>query len=323
MLSVNPFPRTTSMNVCKAIIDDPYATPADGTIIMVPVLLQKFTVQIPMHAKIEFPKGENVLEIKQIKKKVFITQCRLVQPKGSTTSGNLFLSGFVRKNIQYASNPKVDCEKEILSTIKSLTVDVPFDCVVQIESFRRPPVGPFPDTRDEFGYFTSQPLGKGYPEKDRLLSNDLSQFHQHSTEHFNELPFCEIVRSDITEFDESLDRKCHIEHIPFEKECRVVKCVTCKKVPCKWCSNHKNKSGTQSSSLFNTDFFTADIFTKPAKCPQCSQGKPQKCETCTKCLCKKCNSKPLTRECTFTELSEKMVLDLTLKLLQKQPVLLD
>jgi hypothetical protein len=322
-LSVNSFPRTASMNVCKAIIDaDPSATPADGTIIKVPVLLQKFTVQIPMHAKIEFPKGENVLEIKQIKKKVFITQCRLVQPKGSTISGNLFLSGFVRKNIQYAANPKVDCEKEILSTIKSLTVEVPFDCVVQIESFRRPPVGPFLDTREEFGYFTSQPLGKGFPEKDRLLSNDLSQFHQHSTEFFNELPFCEIVRSDITEFDESIDRRCHIEPIPFEKECRVIKCIICQKKPCRWCNNHRNEGG-RPTSLFNTNSFSADIFTKPAKCPQCSQGKPKKCETCTKCMCKKCNSKPLTRECTFTELSEKMVLDLTLKLLQKQHVLLD
>ncbi|MDM5316740.1 hypothetical protein QUF49_12100 [Fictibacillus sp. b24] len=318
-MSVNPFPRTTSMNVCKAIID---ADPTDGTIITVPVLLQKFTVQIPMHAKIEFPKGEEVLEIKQIKKKVFITQCRLVQPKGSTTSGNLFLSGFVRKNIQYAANPKVDCAKEILSTIKSLTVDVPFDCVVQIESFRSPAVGPFLDTRDEFGYFTSQPLGKGFPEKDRLLSNDQSQFHQHSTEHFNELPFCEIVRSDIIEIDEFIEHKSHIEHIPFEKECRIIKCIKCRKTPCRWCNNQSNK-GVKPSSLFANDSFFADIFTKPAKCPDCSQDKPKKCEKCVKCMCKKCNSKPLTRECTFTELSEKMVLDLTLKLLQKQQVLLD
>ncbi|WNB90582.1 CsxC family protein [Bacillus sp. NEB1478] len=316
-MSVSPFPRSVSTNFCKANIVDPFIVSAHGTIIKTPVVLQAFSVQLPMHAKIAFPKGEEVLEIKQIKKRVFITQCRLVQPKGSTATGNLFLSGFVRKNIQYAANPVVDCKKEVLSTINSLTVELPFDCVVQIESFRTPPVGPFFDSQDEFGFFTSTPLGAGFPEKDRLEGTDLSQFHQLSTQFFNELPFCEIIRADITEFDESLDRIRFTEPVPCEIECRVIKCRSCHERKCKWCKDSGRIN--QRSSLFDHSHSSMSY----KKCNRCNEGKPKRCEKCAKCTCKKCNRKPLMREGTFTELSEKMILDLTLKLLQNQQVLLD
>ena len=53
----------------------------------------------------------------------------------------------------------------------------------------------------------STPLPDGYPEKDELLSDDLSQFNQQSTEYFNELPYCELVKAKIIEIDQSLNRK--------------------------------------------------------------------------------------------------------------------
>ncbi|WCK55054.1 hypothetical protein PP175_03415 [Aneurinibacillus sp. Ricciae_BoGa-3] len=96
---------------------------------------------------------------------------------------------------------------ELLSTINSLTVDVPFDCVAPITSFLTPPVGPFLNTRNEFDFLVSRPLGTGFPEKDTLMSTDLSQFHQEkSTEFFNEQVFVELISADITEWDESLNR---------------------------------------------------------------------------------------------------------------------
>ncbi len=297
-MSVNPYNQSTSTNICKAEIVTPSTTPARDTIVKVPVLLQEFSIQVPMHAKITFPENEEVLEIKQIKKRVYTTQCRLIQPHGNTCSGNLFLSGFVRKNIQYAANPVQDCEKEILSTIRSLTVDVPFDCVVQIESFLRPPVGPFLDSRDEFGYLVSKPLGKGYPEKDRMMSTDLSQYHQISTEHYNEMPYCDLIKADITEFDESLDRVPFTKKIPNEEVCRITKCTKCHKKKCLWCMGEDDRK----------------------RCSKCNKRKRRKCENCTQCTCKKCHHSPVLTEGVFTELSEKMILDLTLKLLQKQQV---
>ena len=54
-----------------------------GKIVKIPVLLQSLTVQIPTHAKIEFPKEEHVLEIKDIKKRVFLSQCKLLNEPGN------------------------------------------------------------------------------------------------------------------------------------------------------------------------------------------------------------------------------------------------
>lgn len=254
-MSVNPFRRTTSTNHCDATNVTPDPIPAGTPIIKVPVLLQEVSVQVPMHAEITFPAGQNVLEIKTIKKRTYVTQCRLVnRPPApgtdpSTFIAKLFLSGFVRKNIQYAANPVADAAGEILSSINSLTVEVPFDCVAEIEGFLNLPVGPFTDTRDEFGFLISQqlPNDRSFAAKDRLEGTDLSQFHQISTEFYNELPFCELIRADIIEFDESLDR------VPFPAA-----------------------GGTGEQEIVG--------------------------------------------EGTFTRLSEKMVLDLTLKLLQKQQV---
>jgi hypothetical protein len=252
-MSVNPFPRTTSTETCEATNVTPTPIPAGTPIIKVPVVLQEIQVQIPMHAEIDFPASQRVLEVKTIGKKTFVTQCKLLNrppvpgTDPATFIGKVFLSGFVRKNIQYAANPTVDAQGEILSPINSLTVEVPWSCVARVEGFLNLPVGPFTDERADFGYLISQPLPNdmNFAAKDRLEGTDLSQFHQLSTQFFNEMPFCELIQADIIEIDESLDR------VPLE-------------------------GGTGSQTIIG--------------------------------------------EGTFTRLSEKMVLDLTVKLLQKQQV---
>ncbi|MDP4170690.1 MAG: DUF3794 domain-containing protein [Bacillota bacterium] len=213
-MTVSPFPQTTSTNTCVATNVPPVVIAGGPTVIKVPVVLQELSVEVPMHAEITFPAGQNVLEVKTIGKKVFVTQCRLInRPPAPGTNpatfvAKLFLSGFVRKNIQYAANPAVDGGGEILSAINSLTVEVPWSCVAEVTGFLNLPVGPFTDTRTDFGYLISQPLpnGQNFAAKDTLEGTDLSQFHQISTQFFNEMPFCELIRADIIEIDESLDR---------------------------------------------------------------------------------------------------------------------
>ena len=58
--------------------------------------------------------------------------------------------------------------------------------------------------RHEFDFFVTKPLPSGFPEKDELLSSDLSQFHQESEQFYNELPFCELISSKIIEWDEAI-----------------------------------------------------------------------------------------------------------------------
>ncbi len=166
--------------------------------VKVPVVLAETVVQLDLNPKIEFP--EPVLEIKNIKKNLKITQCRLLLP-----TNKLFIAGFVRKNIQYAT-PKYGTKDSVVSDIRSLTIDVPFKAVTEVDYIRKPKFEFGPDSR-EFTFFTKSDLPDGFSSKEHLLSADLSQFDQYSGEEYNELPWCEILSSRFIQYDEALDRK--------------------------------------------------------------------------------------------------------------------
>ncbi|KML36124.1 MULTISPECIES: CsxC family protein [Cytobacillus] len=212
---------SSHMGECKNKPAEIITTPVGSAILRVPVTLAEITVSTNIVAEIKFP--EPVLEIKDIKKTVKIIQCRLLLPgipecacPFKRKDLMLFIKGFVRKNIQYAS-PGSDSSKECVSSVmRSLTVDVPFECVTKIDedSFITPPQFPFTNSSHEFDFFRQQDLGCGFPEKDHLLSKDLSQFHQVSTQHFNQIPFCELISSHIIEWDEAIDRKSLPGHAP-------------------------------------------------------------------------------------------------------------
>lgn len=166
-----------------------------------PVTLAELTLQMNLDTCIKFP--QPVLEIKDVKKHVKLVQCRLLLP-----TDKLFVKGFIRKNIQYASpspGPS-STHTSISSTLNSMTVDVPFSCVTEIKHYLKKPVNPEVNKRKEFDFLFSDSLPHGYPQKDYYQSNDLSQYHQDSTQYYNELPFCELVSSSIIEWDEAIDR---------------------------------------------------------------------------------------------------------------------
>lgn len=181
----------------------------------VPVVLAELTLQVNMDAKITFP--ELVLEIKDIKKRVKLTQCRLLLP-----TNKLFVKGVVRKNIQYASPARDIAEStatSVSSDIHSYTVDIPFECVTEVKKYLTKPVMPEINSRQEFDFFVTKPISNGFPEKDELLSSDLSQYHQESTQYYNELPFCELISSQIIEWDEATDRIQLPGASPLEEGC--------------------------------------------------------------------------------------------------------
>lgn len=214
------FNKSATIGECDSVASRPVTTPGGGqTIIRVPVQLAQRTVSTNLVANIHFP--DPVLEIKDIKKRVKIVQCRLLTPsvtKDVFSLGpfQLFLKGFVRKNIQYASPCPGATDSCVSSELRSLTVDVPFECVTTV-TLTEPVQLPRQNARNEHDFFRAQPLGHGFPEKDELLSSDLSQFHQTSTQFYNQLPFCELVSSNITEWDEAVDRQPLPNHGPFEE----------------------------------------------------------------------------------------------------------
>ncbi|WP_394232350.1 CsxC family protein [Niallia oryzisoli] len=180
----------------------------------VPVVLAELDLQVDKTHVTIFQ--EPVLEIKDIKKRLVITQCRLLLP-----TNKLFIKGYIRKNIQYATpisgagtgpvvtNTGVPQQENpsIQSSILSQTEQIPFEVITEVKDFISSPVMPEKNKRQEFDFFVSQPLPMGYPEKDEMLSSDLSQFHQESSQHYNELPYCELLSSKIIEWDEAIDRE--------------------------------------------------------------------------------------------------------------------
>lgn len=178
-----------------------------GAVAKIPVVLAELSVRFNVRALIDLP--EPAIEIKNIKKRIKVTQCMLIQD-----TNILFIKGFVRKNIDYSTR---SCSNYsgICGDIRHCTVDVPFECTTAVTFNGIAPAIPIPNTASEFEYFRTNHLPNSFAEKDKLLSGDLSEFNQISTEFFNELPFCELISARIVEFDEYLHReRPHNMHLP-------------------------------------------------------------------------------------------------------------
>ena len=168
-----------------------------GSVARVPVVLAQLTVQAHVNSVISLP--EFAFEIKDIKKRLKITQCLLIQD-----TNVLFIKGFVRKNIDYSTRSCSSAEG-FCGDIRHCTVDVPFSCTTPVAFNGIAPMPPVASTSSEFEYLKREEISHpDFSEKDHLLSGDLREHNQISTEFFNELPFCDLISSRIVEFDEQL-----------------------------------------------------------------------------------------------------------------------
>jgi len=205
------------VDVDSTVLDNVDNTPVTpdtlpgGVIVKVPVLLSEFTVQFNVYANIRLP--ELALEIKDIKKRIKITQCTLLQP-----TNILFVKGFVRKNIDYTTG---DCSNRqgVCGDFRHCTIDVPFELSTPI-AFITPPAELLTNTVSEFEYYVKKDLpNKYFAEKDSLRAGDLSEINLFRTENFNELPYCDLVSANFYEFDEYVGRhSSHDEKLPFEEK---------------------------------------------------------------------------------------------------------
>ncbi|MBU3188023.1 hypothetical protein K9O30_00250 [Clostridium bowmanii] len=103
-------------------------------VVKVPVVLAQKNIQIDVESEIKLK--EPFYEIKRIKKTVFLTQCKLLPLSGRIidgvpVTGKLFISGYVRKNIEYATADCVD-KKVVSGRIAHTTVDCPFTTVTEV-----------------------------------------------------------------------------------------------------------------------------------------------------------------------------------------------
>jgi len=175
------------------------------------------TVSIPTESIITLP--TKALEIKMIRNNLKITQCRFFNcmppvPGIPHDTPKLFLSGFVRKDIQYSEAVR-QTSTTVEGIIKDFVVDIPISCVVDLGRHFIFPTVHF-DQQQEYGFSRSTPLPTGFSSKEKMLSGDLSEFNVVSQEYLNHLPSCELLFSQINEMNDALDR-VPLQGGPFEE----------------------------------------------------------------------------------------------------------
>ncbi|MDR3597369.1 CsxC family protein [Clostridium sp.] len=179
----------------------PDIIPAGPVFVKIPIILAETNITIPVEATITLDQAAR--EIKRIKKNVFLTQSRLI-PFSTTPvtpgTGILFIAGFVRKNIEYATQTCITAgTPNFCGDIRQCTVEVPFNFTTRV-TFLRPPVFTENTTPSELEFFTDELQGCDICADPVLGRNPCDQSFLF-TENFNEKPFVELVNAVVTEVD--------------------------------------------------------------------------------------------------------------------------
>lgn len=164
----------------------------------VPKVLAEFFVQIDSEAKIRL--NDPTYEIKRVEKQVFLTQCRYIPP-----TNKVFIEGYIRKNIEYATKT---CTRgaAIGGSIKDTTVHIPFRAYTKVDFCGNKPIIKPNLPPLVARYFDAQRMGKNIREADR---SDI--------EIFNEPVYCELEWSAV--FDADIDNiGAPIDCLPNEEE---------------------------------------------------------------------------------------------------------
>lgn len=177
--------------------------------VKVPVVLAEPKIEINLESFVKLE--EPAIEIKRIRKNVELTQCDVLPSFSHCKKPTikLFLAGFVRKNIEYATADYGNPQK-INGNIRHTTVKVPFNCITEVELAKEitPSIefqNPNPKAELEF------------LDPNKKLSRDQREFGNINAEFLNEKIFCELVKSSVIELDIILDER------PLKKGCQTEK----------------------------------------------------------------------------------------------------
>lgn len=155
---------------------------------VVPVILGELTVQIDVEADITL--CSPAIEIKRIKKNVFLTQARVI---GGTNK--LFLAGYIRKNIEYATVTSQRGDA-VCGGIEHTTVNVPFQAVTCVD-FEKYPKLLADDGAESISYGMCEPsCGCNF-----LEGRDMTQVDMIHKEIYNRPIKAELLCSEIFEAD--------------------------------------------------------------------------------------------------------------------------
>ena len=191
---------TVVESITEQISVEPKAIKPGPVVVKIPVVLAETNITIPVEATITL--NQRAMEIKRIKKNIFLTQSRLMpfSQDGRPGTGILFVGGFIRKNIEFATQTcQTSSTGDVCGDIRQCTVHIPFNFTTRI-TFLRQPIFHESTTPKELESFRDTLQGCDVCADPIIGSNPCEQSFSF-TEFFNEKPFTELVRADITEID--------------------------------------------------------------------------------------------------------------------------
>lgn len=121
-------------------------------IVKIPVVISQMRVHINIESKIRLDRP--ALDIRHCTRNVSITRCRLLD-MGNKRSGKLYISGFVKEDIEYASE---ECkgEKSMTGELRYITVKIPFESSARVDYYMVP-------CMKKGGQMLAVALGEGSP----------------------------------------------------------------------------------------------------------------------------------------------------------------
>ncbi|MBV7276514.1 hypothetical protein I6U48_26935 [Clostridium sp. PL3] len=168
----------------------------NAVVIKAPVVLAEPTIKISIESK--FKLESPALEIKRILKNVYLEQCNLIPDVFDPYFGILFIKGFIRKNVEYATK---DCSTDGTTSgeIRHTTVRVPFTCAAKIR-FTTLPIFINTEPPEQIEILRNN-IEICDPCEEGILGNIPCQLNLRLTEFFNEKVFCELIKAEIIESD--------------------------------------------------------------------------------------------------------------------------
>lgn len=189
----------------------------EGVYVKFPVILAETNITITVEDTITL--NEEIKEIKEIRKNVFLTQSRLIPFSSSTidpNSGILFINGFIRNSIEYETQTYTSVETvSTCGDIKHCTFEVPFNFTTRI-SFLRAPIFIKNTITSELEFVNDSNQIDDIYANSVIGCNPCEQCLMF-TEVFNDNPFVELVKATFIEVDINKNLIFINESIPEEK----------------------------------------------------------------------------------------------------------
>ena len=201
-VTTKPVNITEQRDVLPTII-----TPPRPVYVKLPVILAETSITIPVEAIITLDR--DVTEIKRIKKNIYLTQSRLLPNTSSDPASNttaiLFIAGFIRKNVEYATqtcpirNGAPVASPNYCGDIRHCTVEDSFSFTTRVTLLNATQFVAN-TTPLEFEYFTDKLRGCDICA-DPILGRNPCEQTLDFTETFNEKPYVELINARVIEVD--------------------------------------------------------------------------------------------------------------------------